>query len=236
MFPPPKFEVNEESKKIINQSQKGEFMERLQHDVALRNDRKKELSNRPEECTFKPTLHKSQGSRSTTTRASKNVSRDKDSAASSLKSTRNDNSSEKVAGTNQPLARAKQTEKHQSSGHTDTATTTPKHNDSTRSSQQQHPEHTFKPQLSTSSYKNKKPSRPASNPDIYRQQHEQMLERRKQQQEKFLLDQAALELEECTFAPQIKECPKFVSNIARSLSVVKSVRISNAPAPPEAWK
>jgi hypothetical protein len=207
--------VNEESKKIISKSQKGEFMERLQHDVELRNDRKKERPvGDPEEWSFKPALNQSH----------KKTARG--NASSALKGRQSAGKTTAAVIQSKPqnprdelLHQRKQTTAAASSPSSPSPSST----------------HSFKPHLSTSSF-NKKSHRPPSNPNIYIQQHEKMLEKRRMLQEKGLQQKAEMELEDCTFAPQIKECPKFVTNIARSISVVKSVRTTTAPPPCEGWK
>jgi hypothetical protein len=216
LFPKSRFEVNEESKKIISKSQKGEFMERLQHDVELRKDRKAIV---PEEFTFKPTLNKSYGavrkypSKGTTANGAAQATA-KPVANTSSKSTGKHNSEKKSA----------QSQKHSRNTYPPPPPPPPP------------PMQPSPSKFGTSLNKKKSAPRPPADPNKYIQQHEKLLVKRKEMQEKALAEKAELELEDCTFAPRIKECPKFVSNIAKSISVVKSVRTTTGPPPPEEWR
>ena len=191
-------------------------MERLQHDVELRKDRMKEPTIESQECTFKPSLHKSQHVNTTVT--SVKITAPEEESAVEVNKVLNPAQTRKKVSTYSVKQKQKQKQKPPPP-----LPSAP---------------HPFKPELSTSSFHNikKQDKRASTNPDVYRQQHEQMLERRKQQQEKHLVEEAEREMEGCTFTPQIIECPKFVSNIARSISVVKSVKMSSAAPATEGWK
>ena len=89
---------------------------------------------------------------------------------------------------------------------------------------------------SASNKMNKTKSKIVIDPDAHFQRQEKLLEKKKIQKEKVLAEREAKEMAECTFAPEIKECPKFVTNIARSISVVKSVRMSHLVPAKDDWK
>lgn len=183
-------------------------MERLQHDVELRNDRRREKPLRTEEYPFKPTLNKSRPGVQMGAPPS-------DASSQHMKPARKSAHQSTGTGERPPAAPSTSTQKKK-----------PALLPSSES---------FTPQFSTSSFRAK--ARPPSNPDVYIQQHERMLEKRKELQEKVRIDKEEMELEGCTFAPQIKDCPKFVTNIAKSISVVKSVRAtSHIPPPSEEWR
>lgn len=198
LYPKPRFEVNEESKKIITKTQKGEFLDRLSHDVEVRNERKKEKPLISEEYTFKPALNPYR-------------KRDEDRTDQHKPDEDISNVAEAYSmGKVKPSITAK--------------------DDATENSTS-----TFQPLLSTKSYKHSK-SKIGINPSAYLKQHEVMQAKKKAQQEQFEKEKMEKELQECTFAPSIKECPKFVSDIAKTISVIKSVKTTNIPPPKEAWK
>jgi hypothetical protein len=95
-----------------------------------------------------------------------------------------------------------------------------------RTEQEEMAEYTFKPEISAKASKSKGALKLNEDPSQVLDWYKNTIKRREDQRANDLKSKNDNELKECTFSPEIIECPAYIKRIAKSMAIVKNARKS----------